>query len=134
MDIKNALKNAKRGDKNAQFILGVSYLDGEKIRKNVTKAIYWLELAVKNNHSEAAMRLGEVLWVGGGKVLSDEKRALSLFELAGNLGLVKAQYLLGSIYATDRVHGNIDLAKLWYRKAAENGDEEARENLRALES
>lgn len=48
------LRRALKGDKNAQFQLGVSYLHGELgLDRNYEMALYWLNKAKQYGHHEA---------------------------------------------------------------------------------
>jgi len=64
------------------------------------------------------------------------------YQRAANQGYAKAQNKLGEIYEKGKkaesyeksqdVPQNLDLAIEWYRKAAENGNEQAKESLNRL--
>lgn len=123
------LRRAKKGDPNAQFLVAMLYLNGEEIRKDISKALFWLEKSSENGDADAIMRLGELYWCGSGKICVNEIRAIELFKRAANKGVVKAQYLLGVIFATDEKFYNPTEAVIWYRMAAKSGDLEALYNL-----
>ncbi len=129
MKIKKLIQKAKKHDSEAQYRLAQKYLNADGIRKNISKAVNWFELAAENGHTKAAMRLGELLWFGCGKIKPDDNRALTLFKQAAKGGLTKSQYLLGAILATDKVHYNPKEAFMWYKMAAESGDSEALHNV-----
>lgn len=50
----------------ARFNLGMAYYNGDGVEKNIYKASQWLQLAVKQNFSEAQCQLG-LLYLEGGK-------------------------------------------------------------------
>jgi TPR repeat protein len=53
-------KRAEAGASYAQFDLGVRYLKGDGVEKNMTTARGWLERAAGNGHTQARKRLQEL--------------------------------------------------------------------------
>ncbi len=123
------IQKAKENNPEAQYCLAKKYLEGDGVRKNVKKAISWLVLASDNGHKQAMMRLGELYWCGSKKIHLDENKALELFKQSAKLGLTKAQYLLGAIFATDKARYDPEEAAVWYKMAADSGDTQALYNL-----
>lgn len=132
MRLNRIIQKAKKNDPEAQYRLAKKYLESDGVRKNVKKAVNWLELAAQNGHPKAMMRLGELYWCGSGKINLDENKALELFRQSARLGLVQAQYLLGAILATDNTYYDPEEAVVWYKMAADSGDTEALHNLEGI--
>ncbi|HRD68406.1 MAG TPA: tetratricopeptide repeat protein [Candidatus Competibacter sp.] len=127
--LQQLLQKAKSGDGDIQYEIAKRYLDGYGRRKNVKKGMYWLKKSAKEKFTKAIFRLGELYWCGSGKILENQEVALALFEEAAFAGLVKAQYLLGAIYATDPKRIDLIRSANWYTMASNNGDAEASYNL-----
>ena len=53
-------KAAKANNAEAQYVLGLCYLDGTGVFRNRKKAKFWLELAVRNGYSKAYEKLCEL--------------------------------------------------------------------------
>ncbi len=124
-DLKKLVDDAERGITRAQLELARIYLDGERIKKDTKKGLYWLECAAASGSDEAHLELGELYWCGYGKILEDKHKAAQHLRIAASNGLAKAQYMLGSIFATDKDLKDLPQALCWYEAAAKNGDAEA---------
>jgi TPR repeat protein len=129
MRFQKLLIKAKNNDSDAQFNVAQIYLSGTGQRRNLKKAIYWLEQSANLSNIKALLRLGELYWCGSGKMPENTTKALTLFKKSAQLGSVKAQYMLGAILATDKKFYNPIEAVIWYQMAADSGDVEALHNL-----
>ena len=78
---------ADAGVANAQFNLGITYLNGtvEKIPKNVSKSIKYLEMASNNDHPEACYTLGQI-YSDGKHAETNHDLAWKYMSLAESLG------------------------------------------------
>ncbi|MBQ2247511.1 MAG: SEL1-like repeat protein [Tidjanibacter sp.] len=141
---------AQRGDAEAQFIMGC--IQGQFDKEN---RIRWFLSAAKQGHIEAQYRLGQA-YVNDSDYEEAKKWLLraaekghtnAQYELAGLLGLtveqqaewtykaaikghVEAQRSLGGKYFFGNgVTKDVNEAVKWYRKAAEQGDEYAKDKL-----
>ena len=120
---------AEKGDRVAQFSLGVCYRDGAGVAKDETQAVSWYHKAAEQGDAKAQYILG-VCYENGAGVAKDEVQAISWYRKAADQGLALAQYNLGVCYrigtgvAKDAVE-----AVAWFRKAAEKGDAEAQFSL-----
>ena len=47
MELKKLIKQAKSGDLNAQFNLGIAYYKGEGIDQDTGQAVHWFRLAAE---------------------------------------------------------------------------------------
>ncbi|WP_448192657.1 hypothetical protein [Azospirillum sp. sgz301742] len=54
------LREAKGGDSEAQYRLGVMYADGIWFQANRTEAIHWIGQAAINGHQRALLKLEEL--------------------------------------------------------------------------
>ena len=106
-------KAAQKGDISSQFYLIDCYLDGLGTDVDYNKARYWL------NHGEIDIRTLEIEKLI--KLLSHlpfNSNNFKLFECAAQQGFVEAQMKLGSYYYEKAIY--------WYKKAAEQGNDEAK--------
>ncbi len=55
--IESQKTRAEAGSASAQYDLGVRYLDGNGVEKNLELAKKWLELSAKQGNSQAAKKL-----------------------------------------------------------------------------
>ena len=53
-------KRAEAGAAHAQFDLGIRYLNGDRVGKDLTAARKWLKAAAENGHSQAKRKLEEL--------------------------------------------------------------------------
>lgn len=60
----------------------------------------------------------------------DQKKAVELYEQSANKGYPKAQFYLGDCYFNgEGVEEDEGKARYWYHRAADNGNEDAKEAL-----
>jgi len=128
--ISSFLANAKNGDNNAQYEVGLRYLQGnDGYEHDVPQGINWLKKAAKNNNIEASAKLG-MLYYKGQDVDKDYQRAAKWLSKAAENGDAESQYIMGSLYKEGLgVEKNSATAVKWYRKAANQGHKEARKLL-----
>ena len=123
---------AKRGDANAQYILGLEYFGGFGRVKDYRKALEWYQKSANQGHIKAQHELGGMYYYGNGTT-KNAKKAVEWWEKAANQGNVDAQYNLGIAY--QKGYGNYGSGKdykkaiTWYQKAANQGDAGAQNNL-----
>ena len=86
---------ADRGDRQAQFALGIAHLNGSGAAKDRKVAQDWLEKAVAQDHAGALYNLG-VLAIDA--ELQDFPRASGMFRKAADLGDMDAAYGLAVLY------------------------------------
>lgn len=65
-NVEELIRCAEKGDTTAQNRLGVIYLKGEKVEKNVDKAIEWWTKAAENGSAVAQYKLGVCYQFGFG--------------------------------------------------------------------
>ncbi len=126
------LEKGKKGDREAQYILGKMYYDGDVVEQNYAKAIKWFEKAAEQDVADAQYHLGLIYQVGLG-VDVDYKKAFKWFKKAAEQDVAGAQYQVANMYYTGQgVVKNIVRAAEWYFSAAENGHLGAQQKLKEL--
>ena len=132
---------AEMGNPRAQLSLSTCYLIGKGTEINPVAAIHWLEKAREQEclENEGMMEtfIGLLFWVGldifasGERSgLHDEEKGYMLIEKAAQLNNGQAQAVMGSFYLNgNHVEQDFEKAMEWFRKGAENGDENAVNSL-----
>ncbi len=124
------LRGAKRGDADAQYGLGVLYLDGKATPKDPAESTRWFLAAAGQGHINAQFNLGNAYIFGRG-VARDPEEAAYWWRRAALQGFPNACYNLGVYY---QEHGDTsaqrELGIAWLRAASERGWEQARVDLR----
>lgn len=109
---------------DAQANLGGCFENGDNVKQDYKKALYWLELAANAGHGEAANHAGNIYYEGKGNVMSDPKLAVKYYTIAANCGNSYAQANLGTCYYNGTgVALDYSKALYWYSKAASSNNE-----------
>ena len=112
---------ASRGDKNAQYELGCTYLEGKVVYNNYEEGLKWLRKSAAQGHASAQNDLGFCYFKGMG-VKKDERKSLEWYQKAADKGHADAQWRLGYCYETGKgVEVDHEKAVEWYQKAADKG-------------
>lgn len=121
---------AVQGNVEAQFILGLMYIEGKGVPQDYKQAIVWLCKAADHGNAEAQFSLGLINELGQG-VPPNLARAAFRYGEAARLGHAEAQYKLGAMHYHGRggVAKSFRIAAEWYSKAAEQGYAGAQLNL-----
>ena len=132
-DFATALKEWKplagQGDADAQYNLGLMYLNGWGVPQDDKEAVYWYKLAAEQGDAKAQYNLGVMYDVGEG-VPQDDKEAVRWYTLAAEQEHAKAQYNLGVMYALgEGVIKDYVYAHMWGNIASMNGNDKG-ETLR----
>ena len=90
-------KAAKLGNTQSQQELGIIYLFGKGVPKNIDKAAKWLHQAANSGDMRAQMRMGE-LYKNGLGVPKNYSTALKWFRKSATKGFSGAQLALGIMY------------------------------------
>ena len=101
-------KSANKGNRDAQFLLGLMYSNGEGCGKNNSTAVYWYQKSAEQNHAGAQCNLGDCYVNGIGVEKSIEE---------GFLWTHKA-YVNGSNVAETNLHSYFQ----YYKSLAERGN------------
>ena len=88
------IESARLGNAVAKYRLGKMYLYGKEIEKNLPKAFYWLEAAVKEDNQYAEYLLGKTL-LKGAEVEREARRGEELLKRSVAQGNRYAAYTLG---------------------------------------
>ena len=115
-------------DAEEQFQLGLKALRGDGQAEDDDAAMRWFRRAADQKHPAATFYVGYLFAYGKG-VDVDRDAALGWWFRAADLGYPAAQREVGSHYQYADGEGNVkpDYARAlsWYRRAAEQGDEQA---------
>jgi len=125
---------AEEGDPNAQFELGVLYMQGRQVPQDHQEGLRWFNEAAKQNHSSAKIYLQ--LWENNldEKALTDTIGVTWLREAARSLD-AEVLYRLGFLYESGRgVEQNPGEAKKWYQLAAAQGQSEAQRRITLIQA
>ena len=116
---------ADKGDADAMNSLGINYMKGLGVQKNLNKATEWFHKAADKNNVYAMHSLGLIY-----SSMNQPAKAVKWYEKAANLGHPPSMNNLANRYKNgDGVPRNIKKAEEWTRKAAEKGNAIAMTNL-----
>ena len=128
-------KSAELGHVEANYRLGDAYEHGKlNCPRDQALSIHFYTTAAQSGHPLAMMALCAWYLVGAEPVLEkDENEAYEWAVRAANTGLAKAQYAVG--YFTEMgigCHRDPLEANVWYVKAADQGDERAKNRIATI--
>ena len=126
-DFESALAKAKRGDAEAQVMVGYMYVQGDGVKKDEKKAIEWLEKAAAQNNGDALGFLGAVYYFSDNDdvVKQDKKKGREYLEKGAALNNGFALGLLGMVYYSgEGVKQDYKKARKYFERAAalQNGN------------
>lgn len=116
------IEAAKRGDADAQMMIGICYeLGNDGVEKDYDKAASWYKKSADQGNAKGQFALGACYENGLG-VPKDSIMALKLWRQSARQGNHMAQYYLGNCYNYGRwVTVDYTHAAMWYQKSAEQG-------------
>jgi len=125
---------AENGNPNAQYFLGIMFLNGQGVMANWTEAAKWFQASAEQGDVGAQFLLGEMSLKGMGMVQNYQKAGTWLRK-AAEQGYPDAQYRLGEWYA-DGKGGvtNLMLAYVWLKLAVTNGIQAGIEKIKQVET
>ena len=126
-------KAAEKNDAAAQSMLGLCYAEGSGgVEVNGKSAVHWLTKAARQDEAEAQYSLFKVYFLG--KIVP-KNVPLAIEWLKKSAGKnPAAQFALGACYWNgDGVARDQVQAEYWFRKAAENGHQQAKETLKQIQ-
>jgi len=91
--LKNLKILADKGDRSAQFNLGMKYDNGRGIEKNYKKAFLYYQLAADQGHPDAQYNVGLMYQFGEG-VCQNYKQAIKHFRMSTSNGCLDAECAL----------------------------------------
>lgn len=130
---------ANNGDAEAQFKMGMYYFEGGGgVSTDYYKAADWFQKSAAQGYNPAQLALGEAYGKGRG-VRQDHEESLLWIQKSAAQGYAPAQLALGSIYNLDYFYKdypysfeNKELAKEWFGKACDSGNQEGCNSYRRL--
>lgn len=124
--------SAKNGNPEAQYQIGIMFLEGEGMKANPEDAAYWFRKAAQNGHAPSQFAIGECFMNGIG-VQQDSRMAAEWFWRAAEQGHPKASLYLARMYRDGiGMKKDIEKARKYYRRAAAAGIAEAEDELNTL--
>ena len=123
-EVEQWIQDAEGGDVNAQYELGLRYINGDEVDEDVEEAIRWFRKAAMQGHINAQYELGR-RYNEGDDVEMDYREAARWFRMAAEKGDADSQYELGLLCSED----NGKEAVRWLRAAAMQGHAEAQYEL-----
>ena len=105
------------------------------VASDIEKAQYWFEKAAKQGNNFSQFHLANLLLRSNDKRGPDYKKAFYWMERSAKQGYGQAQRKLGELYQFGiGCSKNTIEARIWYKKASEQGDEVASYLLKKLEN
>ena len=118
---------AEQGHADAQYHIGVMYVQGDGVQQDFKTALRWFTLAAEQGNASAQYNIGLMYHLGNG-VTQDYDVALRWYNQASEQGDEFAQYNLGAMYFNgEGVLQDYVYAHMWFNIASSNGFEGARE-------
>ncbi|MBY0264346.1 MAG: sel1 repeat family protein [Holosporales bacterium] len=127
--ISGLLLQAAQGNERSSYQLGLAYLEGQGVRKNLEEAARWFQKAADKEFPPAQYNLG-VMYCKGEGVKKNLEEAARWFQKAADQEFPHAQYNLGQMYYEgEGVMKNLEEAARRFQKAADQEFPEAQYNL-----
>lgn len=117
------IKKARKGDKEAEFIIGYLYEKGRGVPQNIENAVKWYEKSAGKKYTKALNNLA-YLYQNGNGVEKDIIKAERLLKMSAKQGDDVACLNLGILFQTNN-ELSMENAKFWYKKAMNKGNEVA---------
>ena len=126
---KDNIKAAKKGDVNAQTIIGACYYNGVGVPKDDSQAFIWWQKAADQGYPVAQNFIG-ACYANRIGVNTDFSKAVYWYKKSAEQGFSEAQNNLGNCYNSgEGVAQDFSEAFKWYSKSAEQGNMFAQFNL-----
>lgn len=100
VNIEDLRQKAEKGDSVAQTMLGVEYMKGDQVEKDLDKAIEWWKKAAEKGYAEAEYKLGVCYHFGFG-IKKSHKLARYWYEKAANQQHKSAKVALKTLNEED---------------------------------
>ena len=122
---------AMHGMPDAMHNLALCLSKGEGCDKAPVQAVLWIRRAAELGDADAQHKLADWYGQGTNSLPINHKEAMRLARLGAEQGHLGATNLVGFLFAKGQgVAASLDEACKWYRRAAELGEEVAKDNLR----
>ena len=126
-------KGAEAGSAKSQLNLGLMLRQGKTIPHDNTESLKWLEMAASTGDTDAVRTYGQVLFLGDSHTMPDRKKAFPFVLKSAEAGDASSQNLIGVSYRDgDGTKKNMEQAKDWFLKAAQQNDPKSQSNLSHL--
>lgn len=123
-------KGAEADSAKSQLNLGLMLRQGKTIPLDNTESLKWIEIAASTDDSDAIRTYGQLLFLGDSLIMPDRKKAFPFVLKSAEAGDAASQNMVGVAYRDgDGTEKNIDKAKEWFLKAAQQNDPKAQSNL-----
>ncbi|MBI4723822.1 MAG: SEL1-like repeat protein, partial [Rhodomicrobium sp.] len=130
-DLKILESAARQGDRDAQFRIGVRFLNDASLEGGASAAARWFAKAAGQGHTEAQFILASLCERGAG-VPKDENHAMDLYRNAASAGHIRAMHNLGVLLTARGTPEDYKEAALWFGRAASSGLTDSQYNLALL--
>jgi len=119
----------------ACYTLGLMYLQGKGVEKDKKLAMSWLKKSADQGYYLALHRLGKI-YLSGKVTKADPVVAIEHISMSAGNWYSPSQYLLGTLYQTggQGVDKDKAAAMQWFKSAADQGHEKAKQALAKLSS
>ena len=104
------LRHAQAGNADAQGYLGLLYITGSGVEKDVDKGIEWIKKGAEGGSKQAQLGLG-MLYLSGENVEKDERKGFDLVRKAAEQGEPTAQMIIGQVYMRGANEGNLNIER-----------------------
>jgi len=119
------LQAAENGDSDAQYRIGLMYLNGEGVSQDLAQAARWYRKAAEQGNSDAQFGLG-VLYFHGQGVPENTEETAKWYRRAAEQGNADGQLGLGLLYLLGKgVRQDGKKAYIWLDLAAAQGNTQA---------
>jgi TonB family protein len=125
--LAQARAGAERGEAASENKLGMIYLNGQGVPRDLDEGKKWLQKAADQGQVDAQQTLGMLAMPR--TLDGDAREAMAWFRKAADQGRAMSQYLLGMNLLKQ---GNADEARSWLDKAAQQGNTGAQTALAQL--
>ena len=123
---------AKEGNTEAQYRIGLMFMDGKGMKPNPGDAAYWFRKAAQNGHAAAQFEIAYCFEHGVG-VQRDQRIAAEWYWRAAEQGDPDAAFNLAAMYRDGRgMTRDLDKARKYYAIAAKGGLADAQAELDKL--
>lgn len=123
---------AEAGNADAQYALGIMYINGKGVAEDDAEAIEWFRLAAEQGFADAQFNLG-IAYLSGRGVSRDDEEAVRWFRPAAEQNQVAAQFNLGRAFSMGQgIEKDTVQAHMWLTLATARGNANARIVLDAV--
>ena len=125
---------AQAGDAEAQFAMGLLYVEGSGVEQDDAEALVWFRRAAEQGHASSQFALGQACRYAP-EIACEGAETMAWYRRAAEQGLPEAQYALAGAYAASLFSGEVEVTEArgeiesWLARAAAQGMLEAQVSL-----